>query len=79
MAGRIYLNESEYRERVRKDNETRKGIAGVFLDLSVLLIAGIGARWFTGGLDWYVLTWSFGAGFLILVGVAFLRSLEAES
>jgi hypothetical protein len=79
MAGRIYSSESEYRERVRKDNETRKAIAGMFFDLTVLLIAGIAARWFTEGPGWYVLTWSFGAGFLILVGVAFTRSLEPES
>lgn len=78
MPRRVYTSEREYRSAILRDNETRKAISAVFFQLGVGLVAGMAARWFAQGADWYVATWNFAAGFLIVIGILFLRSLESE-
>jgi len=78
VAGRIYTSEREYRSAILRDNETRKAVSAILLQLGAGLFAGMAARWFVQGPDWYVATWNFAAGLLILTGLLFLRSLETE-
>lgn len=42
MAGKTYLTEDEYRTATLRDNETRKALAGIILQLGTALI-GAGA------------------------------------
>jgi hypothetical protein len=78
MPRRIYTDEREYRSAILRDNETRKAVAAVYLQLGVALVAGMAARWYMQGPSWYVATWNFSSAFLIIVGLLYLRSLEAE-
>ena len=81
MAGKIYESDEEYRLRVIRDNETRKALSVLFVQLGTALAAGGVVQVYTSGWadDPYVGLWFLVAIALIFIGVRFLRSLQAES
>lgn len=79
MAGRIYHSEEEYKERVTRDNETKKALSSLFTNLGAGLAAGGVVQVYAKGWseDPYVALWFLVALVLICIGIAFLRVLEA--
>lgn len=79
MAGKVYLTEDEYRTVTLRDNETRKAFSASFFQLATVLIgAGAAQAYSDGHIKPEVGLWFLIAMALIILGVAFLRSLEAE-
>ena len=81
MAGRIYNTETEYFERVRKDNETWKALSGLFMNGGLVLFGGAVVQVYAKGWadDPNVVWWFLISVLLILIGVAFTRLLKSES
>lgn len=80
MPQRIYLSEEEYRTANLRNNETRKALSTVFVQLgTVLVAAGVAQVYADGYMRAIVGGWFLVAISLISIGVAFLRGLESES
>lgn len=80
MTKREYATEDEYRAAVHRDNEILKAVSGLFVNLGgVLLAATTTAWWFNTAKPWALALWFVGAVGLIMVGLRFLKALQAES
>lgn len=80
MTKREYATDEEYRAAVRRDNETVKAVSSLFLQLGGGLIAGTTAAWWFQKVEpWALALWFVGAIGLIVIGLLFLKALQAES